>query len=202
MDYIDFLITVISSSFLLIPTYFGMYMLKFRDIRRMFLYYLFSLYLCVVYWLTGPPDITYFRWDPGVSMIPLRDMVGDLRSTVLNIAMFLPLGIGLPLLWKKYGSFSKTVIFGLLTSLGIEVAQLFTYRATDINDLLTNVTGTALGYFVYKAVFRKPHTQEKDHAPLLLLISCIVMFFAEPFVYNVFYRLITNFINTGPIMPI
>lgn len=192
MFYIDFLITVISASVFLIPIYYGMYMLKFRDTGRVFLYYLFSLYLCVVYWLTGPPDITYFRWDPGISLIPLHDMVGDLRSTVLNIAMFLPLGIGLPLLWKKYGSFSKTVIFGLLTSFGIEVAQLFTYRTTDINDLITNVAGTALGYLVYKVVFRKVHPQEKDHAPLLLTISCAVMFFAEPFVYRVIYRLFTN----------
>lgn len=192
MLYIDFGLTVISASVLLVPIYYGIYMLKVRNIWRILLYFLFSLYLCVVYWLTGPPDITYFRWDPSISLIPFRDMFGDIRSTVLNIAMFLPLGIGLPLIWKKYGRFSRTVIFGLLTSLGIEVAQLFTYRATDINDLITNVAGSALGYLVYKVVFRKVHPLEKDHAPLLLTISCAVMFFAEPFVYMVFYRLFTN----------
>ena len=182
-------ITVISSSLLLLPAFIVMRLFRFRSVKRLLFYFAFSVYLCVVYALTGPPDITYFRWDPNITLIPFVGMVGDIRSTALNVALFLPLGIGLPFLWEKYDSFYKTALFGLLLSLGIEIAQLFTFRATDVNDLLTNLTGTVLGYLLCKAVSPRRSDRAGDDAPLLLGISCGVMFFAEPFLYGVLYRL-------------
>lgn len=37
--------------------------------------------------------------------------------------------------------YDETVGLGLMTSLGIEILQIFTFRATDINDVITNVAG-------------------------------------------------------------
>lgn len=43
--------------------------------------------------------------------------------------------------------------FGL--SLTIELAQLFTqYRATDVDDLITNTVGTLLGYLCFRLIHR------------------------------------------------
>lgn len=186
----EIIVTVVSSSVFLIPVFGAMYLLRFLELRQLGAYYLFAVYLCVVYRLTGPPDITYFRWDPDVSYIPFISMVGDLRSTVLNVALFLPLGIGLPFLWKWYEKFGRTVRFGFLVSLGIEVAQLFTYRATDVNDLITNVAGTALGYLMFKTLLPKGHEKKMNDAPMLLGISCGVMFFAEPFLHGILYDMV------------
>lgn len=185
----DIILTVISSSIILIPIFAVMYLLHFWKRRVIGVYYMFSLYLCIVYRLTGLPDITHFRWDPDVSFIPFIDMVSDLRSTALNIVMFLPLGISLPLLWKRYEDLRKTIILGSLISLGIETAQLFTYRATDINDLITNITGMFLGYLVYKGCLPDKYTQKRDDVPILLGIICAIMFFGEPIIHGILYGL-------------
>jgi len=190
MPVTEIVLTVISSSILLIPIFIVMYLLHFWDRKAVGVYFLFSLYLCVIYRLTGLPDITYFHWDPDVALIPFVSMIGDLRSTALNVLLFLPLGIGLPLLWKRYEGLWETVLFGLLISLGIETAQLFTYRATDINDLITNVSGTLLGYFTYKGFIPKKFARKEDDAPILLGICCTVMFFGEPIVHGILYRLL------------
>ena len=48
----------------------------------------------------------------------------------------------------------KTVSIGFLFSLFIEAAQLFSFRATDIDDLLMNTMGTWLGYLLFLAINR------------------------------------------------
>ena len=186
------LIEALSVLIFLIPSCLLLKRLLRINGKRTVLYLLFSLYLAAVYLLTGLPTVLFTAFDVHMNLVP-RDIFGkELVLSLLNISMFIPLGFFLPLLWKKYRKLKNTLLFGLAATVAIEAAQLFTYRATDINDLITNVAGTALGYLVYKVVFGKVHPQERDHAPLLLTISCAVMFLAEPFVYRVIYRLFTN----------
>ena len=57
---------------------------------------------------------------------------------------------------KSYKKMKNTLLIGIGLSLFIEIAQLFTlYRATDINDLLTNVMGTFIGYLCSKWILSK-----------------------------------------------
>lgn len=65
-----------------------------------------------------------------------------------NILMFVPIGFCVPLLWRT--SDSKTIAAGFITSLTIEIIQLFLPRWTDIDDLILNTTGTAVGLLLYK----------------------------------------------------
>lgn len=49
----------------------------------------------------------------------------------------------------------KCIFIGCGLSLFIEVIQLFTlYRATDIDDLITNVVGTLIGYLFFRGVHK------------------------------------------------
>ena len=160
-----------------------------RNIRVTLQYYIFSLYLCVVYDLVGPPNITYMNWDPAVNWVPLIGIVGDFRSSVLNVLLFVPLGAGLPIIWKRYRSFSKTVFFGFALSLVIEMSQLFTLRATDVNDLITNTLGTVIGFLASKPICSK-NMEDTPISPIILTaVSCVVMFFGEPSVFNRLYSL-------------
>ena len=161
-----------------------------RNIRVTLQYYVFSLYLCVVYALVGPPDITYMNWDPAVNWVPLIGMVGDIRSNILNVLLFVPLGAGLPLIWKKYRSLSKTAFFGFALSVVIEMSQLFTLRATDENDLITNTLGAVFGFLASKLICLKNKEDTPINSVILTAVSCAVMFFGEPFVFNRLYSLI------------
>ena len=65
-----------------------------------------------------------------------------------NIVMFIPIGFFIPLLWRS--SDEATVTAGFLTSLSIEIIQLFLPRWTDIDDIILNTVGTTLGLLLYK----------------------------------------------------
>ena len=124
---------------------------------------LFTLYLCAMFDRVGIPAIQYCTWHPAVNLIPFTDEK-DLRfflQVVLNAVLFLPFGFLLPVLWRKCRSWKSTVAAGFLTSLGIEILQLFCYRATDVDDLIMNTLGTFLGYIIAWACFHKKWMEDR-----------------------------------------
>lgn len=68
-----------------------------------------------------------------------------------NIGMFIPLGFFLPTLWKSLRKWWKTWLATLLIMLAVELTQLLTLRGTfDVDDLILNLLGAAIGYAVYR----------------------------------------------------
>ena len=71
-----------------------------------------------------------------------------------NFVMLLPLGIYLPLLYKKLRkpiSFFMVAFICFLTSVGIELLQLATsYRSTDVDDVVLNTAGGCCGFIIYQ----------------------------------------------------
>ena len=68
-----------------------------------------------------------------------------------NVLMFVPLGFFLPTLWKSLRKWWKTWIATLLIMLTVELIQLFTLRGSfDVDDLILNLLGAAVGYVVYR----------------------------------------------------
>ena len=65
-----------------------------------------------------------------------------------NLALFVPLGLFLPLLWKKAQGW-RTPALGLGLSLLIEFIQLFIDRGCDVNDLILNTMGAAAGFLLF-----------------------------------------------------
>ena len=121
-------------------------------------YYLYVILTNIV----GVPNLSEFMrlarlgepfFNPNLNLLPLH---GGIRlDFILNVFLFIPLGFLCPLISKRYQCAKNTLLLGGGLSLAIEIAQLFTlYRATDIDDLLTNVAGALIGYGCYK-VLRK-----------------------------------------------
>ena len=121
-------------------------------------------------WATVNGRVQPLYFDPGavlpfrVNLVPFVHLLrfGTKRDLILNlagnVAMFIPGGIILPVLWKKLRSFPKTVAAGAFISLCIELLQLpFFGRATDVDDLILNTLGCAAGYGIY-SLFRGTHT--------------------------------------------
>ena len=105
------------------------------------------------------PFILNHPYEP-MNLVPFIDVSlrrGDFfRQVVLNVIMTLPFGFLFPLTRGKRAKFGITVFFCFLMSLGIELLQPFFDRSSDITDLITNVSGGALGYGLY--VVFKPVT--------------------------------------------
>jgi len=179
---------------ILIPVHLLLNRLCFHDLTKSALYCIFSLYLVAVYHLVGLPCITYINPGLNLTLIPFLDMIAAPRATVLNVALFLPLGFLLPLLWKKFRTMKNTLLFGFGMSLTIELLQILVARATDINDLITNTLGTALGFALWKLAPAMPLGGYRNHREVYGLCGIVfgVMFLIDPFVFTFFWDLLLH----------
>ena len=132
---------------------------KKKDTKKTILIALFTLYLAEVFDIVGIAAIQYCRWNPILNFVPLAD--GLSFGFIANIILFIPFGFLLPLIWPCFRKFSFTLLAGVLSSLAIEISQLFSFRATDIDDLLTNTAGTIIGYLIIVCFARKKWTKNK-----------------------------------------
>lgn len=178
------LIETLAAAMALIPLFLYLNRWLFPSPRRTAECCLFSLYLSAVYALAGLPNLMYIRLEPNFNFRLFAYMFSDLDATLLNVLLFIPLGLALPLLWKDFGSWWRTALFGLAASLFIEILQIFTHRATDVNDLLTNTLGAILGFLLAKVILRfAPHlpSGSKKELPILGVLTFLVLFLVQPF---------------------
>lgn len=90
-----------------------------------------------------------------MNLIPLVTLTpDDLKTSLLNILLLIPFGFGLPF----FSNFrmKRVVGIGILFSVSIEFLQLITgiiakiiFRIADINDVIFNTAGVAIGYILF-----------------------------------------------------
>ena len=140
---------------------------------------LLALYLNAMYIVIGVPDVKYIRWDPTINLMPFQDLSGsNLLGMGLNVLMFAPLGFLLPAYFDRYRNWGRTLAAGFLTSLAVEVIQLFTFRATDVDDLIMNTLGTILGFLLSKLILRhraSVYRGKMDWVDLLVVNTVILL---------------------------
>lgn len=131
---------------------------KGKDI--LFINTLMYIYLSFVLLFTLMPIITslpfiFNHYVLLMNLIPFIDVFygkGDfIRQIILNIIMTIPFGFLLPLTKNRETNLIKTVLYTFLLSLSIEILQplIDGFRSSDITDLITNVIGGIIGYFLY-----------------------------------------------------
>lgn len=100
-------------------------------------------------------------WRVFVNLTPVTTALGDPIGIVLNVALFVPLGVMLPLMLRSPSAW-RVVTAGFLVSLGIELVQLLadvtvsTGRIADVDDLLGNTAGVVIGYVLFRIVMWLP----------------------------------------------
>lgn len=141
------------------------------DFRREALLLLMYINLAVILRFTFYPmqrvngRIQPLVFDPSavypfrINAIPVRNILrfGSERDLALNlignVAMFIPTGVILPVLYRRVNRYWKDVFAGAVLSLCIELLQLpFASRATDIDDLILNTLGAALGGLIFFSI--------------------------------------------------
>ena len=127
-----------------------------RNRKKRWLLMLFSLYLAAVWSAVGMPGMGQpWVFDPECAFVPFAGLSSAFQEQALNVLLFVPLGFLLPTLWPRFRRLGRTILAGLILSVVIEAAQLFTFRLTDINDLITNTMGAALGYCIAEGFNRR-----------------------------------------------
>ena len=188
------IIEILISVLLLIPVFSVLNITRFHSTKKTILYFVFATYLAAVYLFVGMPTLQFMRFDLSLTLMPFLPMIADFKNTILNIILFIPLGIMLPFLWKKYNTLSETLIFGFSMSLAIELLQILTYRATDINDLIANTVGAVLGYFLFRMIsYLVPSVRNvakrKTEVAAVIVPVILVMFFVQPYLASIFYKI-------------
>ena len=105
--------------------------------------------------LFDPENVFPFRVNfiPFIHILEYDSMHDTLLNIIGNVGMFVPSGIVLPVIYKKLNSFAKVVTVGAIISLTVEILQLpFSERASDVDDIILNTLGCAVGYIIYAAV--------------------------------------------------
>ena len=98
-------------------------------------------------------------FTPRINLIPILYLFDyEIRREAMinfigNTAMFLPLGIIWPSVFRKLDTPVKVILSGVATSLAIEILQLpFFDRVSDVDDLILNSLGFITGYGIYLLV--------------------------------------------------
>ena len=188
------LIEILISMLLLIPIFAVLNKTRFHSIKKTIIYFVFATYLAAVYLFVGMPTLQFMRFDLSLTLMPFRPMIADFKNTILNIVLFIPVGFMLPFLWKKYNTLKTTLFFGFSMSLAIELLQILTYRATDINDLIANTLGAVVGYFAFRitaCIFPsvKEFATRKNEIAVIMLSVFWVMFLIQPYLANLYYMI-------------
>lgn len=125
--------------------------------KEVWLYTCLYLYLCFMIYLTLLPlNINFFHLSiqsKQVNFIPFIDLQKHVHNAwleiILNIIFFIPFGFLLA--QRKKSSLWGNFCIGILTSLSLEILQVFLkyIRIGDITDIITNGTGTLIGIILY-----------------------------------------------------
>lgn len=99
-----------------------------------------------------------------INLVPIVHLMDyEIRREALinfigNTAMFIPIGIIWPSLFRELNAFPRAMAAGIGFSLCIEILQLpFFERVSDIDDLLLNSLGYLMGYGIYALARRLFH---------------------------------------------
>ena len=133
---------------------------------------LFMVYGAIMLWLLFDrpgydPALPYWEQVTAqLNLVPFRTLrlFADLldsgvrshiRMAVINLGgnviMFIPLGFLLPRVFPKLTSLPRVLLSTAGIIAAVEVLQLFTLVGScDIDDLILNVLGAALGYWLHK----------------------------------------------------
>lgn len=119
---------------------------------RELLYLVFIIYVLCLFYVVTFQDVSY----SSSNFIPFREMFryhfGSnlfIKNVLGNIIMFIPFGffVGYILKLKKITS---ALLIILLVSSSIEITQLMIGRVFDIDDILLNLIGGLVGFYLFK----------------------------------------------------
>lgn len=145
----------------------------------------FIIYILLLFELVTNTDVQ------GVSnnFIPFKEIlryeIGSkyfIWNVIGNIAIFIPFGFAVSL-YLKSKKLAKPFFIALVTSTTIECVQMFIGRSFDIDDIILNLIGGIIGYFIYSLLaYIEKHLPPALRRPLiyniltLLLIAVIIVY--------------------------
>lgn len=120
---------------------------------------LFIIYLIVLCWILLFKLGVRFSYMENriVNLIPFREVLLstgqiDIGESILNIVIFIPLGIYAGLIFKRWTLVNKILLFFLMSLLFEGLQFVIRIGAFDTTDITTNVSGGILGLMIFRSI--------------------------------------------------
>lgn len=150
-------LTLLSVTMLGWLLYFGI--TCFRQMNKkalvLFLTYLLAVLFVTLLSRNGASNSTDIQMElfVGVQKALRTHSMEPVQHMLLNIALFVPLGLLFPMIHKELQSWLSVVTSGMMLSTMIETIQLTAgLGICDIDDILANTLGTIVGYLLFRVV--------------------------------------------------
>ena len=146
---------------------------------------LFAIYLIALLWIivfkfnVAFLNLGYMR---SINIIPFNESLIingklDFREIIMNIVIFIPLGIYSGILLRKW-TIEKKIFLFFLISLVCEVLQfILGVGASDITDIFNNTLGGVIGLVIYKGIEKilKNNIKTQQFINIIATIGTILM---------------------------
>lgn len=148
-----------------------MFINKHKKSMRLLCWILFAIYIAVMVYFLFFSERLGRSWTDRAyhyNLIPLREIRRFLTyreqvgyaavffNLAGNVLVFMPFGFLVPAMFRKLRSFFRVVLLGFELSLAVECVQLITKTGSfDVDDLLLNTVGSAIGVLIYLIIQHK-----------------------------------------------
>lgn len=141
---------------------------------------LYIIYCFILFQLVTTTDFESFSNN----FIPFKEIMRYPTTSILfyrnvigNIALFIPFGYLITDMIKERAGKCNLFITGiitLLTSLSIEIIQMFIGRSFDVDDIILNITGGLIGFIVFiiiRSIYKRiPEEYKKNSIKFLFFL--------------------------------
>ena len=142
---------------------------------------IFILYMFLLFELVTSTDFESYSNN----FIPLKEIMRYSFTSILfyknvlgNVLLFIPFGYFVNYILKNRKFIIGTTLT-LITSLSIELIQMNIGRSFDIDDIILNLTGGIVGYFIYKILYnikeKLPNILRKEWIYNILWILILIL---------------------------
>ena len=146
----------------------------------------FIMYVRALFEVVTLQDVS---WSSS-NFIPFKEMLRYefgtklfFKNVVGNMIMFIPFGFFTSYFLKLKKIYS-VFILTLLTSITIETTQLLIGRVFDIDDILLNILGGLIGYFIFKIIYKIKFLKKESIYNIIISVILILIVF---YLIGVFY---------------
>ena len=146
----------------------------------------FIMYVIALFEVVTFQDVS---WSSS-NFIPFKEMLRYefgtklfFKNVVGNMMMFIPFGFFTSYFLKLKKIYS-VFILTLLTSITIETTQLLIGRVFDIDDILLNILGGLIGYFIFKIIYKIKFLKKES---IYNIIISVILILIVLYLIGVFY---------------
>lgn len=140
---------------------------------------IFIIYVLLLYELLTSTEL---NTSGGLNIVPFTEIfrykIGSslfIYNVIGNILVFVPFGYFVSS-YVKASKISHILIISLVTSLTVELVQMQIGRSFDIDDIILNVVGSIIGFFLFIGLSAiKKHLPKIFQKDILYNILCIVL---------------------------